>query len=66
LPKAGLVKLIVYDILGRTVETLLNNEYKEAGVFKVDFNALNLSSGVYFYRIESGSFNDIKKMVLIK
>ena len=66
LPKAGLVKLVVYDIIGRVVATLVNNEFKEAGNYKVDFNALNLSSGVYFYRIETGSFTDIKKMVLIK
>ena len=66
LPKSGLVKLVVYDILGRTVVTLVNNEFKEAGSYKVDFNAANLASGVYFYRIDAGDFTSVKKMLLIK
>ena len=66
LPKAGLVKLVVYDILGRTVQTLVNNEFKEAGNYKADFDGTNFASGVYFYRIEAGDFVQIKKMVLIK
>ncbi len=66
LPKAGLVRLVVYDILGRIAQTLVNNEYKEAGTYKAYFNAINLSSGVYFYRIEAGDFVSVKKMLLIK
>jgi len=66
LPKAGFVKLVVYDILGRTVATLINNESKEAGNYKADFDGTNLASGVYFYRIESSEFSSVKKMLLIK
>jgi len=65
LPKAGVVKLVIYDILGRVVSTLLN-EYKQAGSYRISFNAANLASGVYFYRVESGDFSAVKKMLLIK
>jgi hypothetical protein len=64
-PKAGDVQLTVYDILGREVATLVN-EFKNPGVYTVDFNASALSSGVYFYKIKSGSFSDTKKMLLVK
>ncbi len=62
------VTLKVYDMLGREVATLLNQE-KPAGKYSVEFNASNetgLSSGIYFYRIEAGSYAAMKKMVLIK
>jgi hypothetical protein len=65
LPKDGFVKLTVYDILGREVRTLIN-EVKAAGYYSVDFDATSLSSGVYFYKLESGTFSDIKRMMLIK
>jgi len=65
LPKAGIVKLIVYDVLGKEVKTLLN-EYKQPGEFNVKFDAENLASGVYFYRIEASDFTATKKMLLIK
>jgi len=65
LPKAGIVKLVVYDVLGREVETLLN-EYKQAGEFSVQFDAENLASGVYFYRIEANDYTATKKMLLLK
>ncbi len=65
LPKTGNVTLKVYDILGREVATLVN-EVKQAGIYTVDFNASNLASGVYFYRILSGDFTAVKKMVLVK
>ncbi|MCC7159583.1 MAG: T9SS type A sorting domain-containing protein, partial [Ignavibacteria bacterium] len=65
LPNAGNVKLVVFDILGREVTTLVN-EYKIAGIYTVDFDASMYSSGVYFYRIESGDFSQTKKMLLIK
>ena len=64
--KSGLVKLVVYDLLGRTVATLINNEFKEAGNYKADFDGINLASGVYFYRIEAGDFTSVKKMLLVK
>ena len=65
LPKAGNVQLKVYDILGREVSTLVN-EVKQPGVYTVEFNASNLASGIYFYRILSGNFTAVKKMVLVK
>jgi hypothetical protein len=59
------IQLIIYDILGREIQTLVNGELKP-GVYEVNFNAEKLSSGVYLYRIEAGDFIDSKKMVLIK
>jgi hypothetical protein len=65
LPKSGLVTLKVFDMLGREVAYLVN-EVKAAGTYTVDFNASQLSSGVYFYKIEMNGFSDIKKLMLIK
>lgn len=65
IPKQGLVMMRVYDILGREVKTLIN-EVKAPGKYSVDFNGTELSSGVYFYKLESNGFTDIKKMFLIK
>lgn len=65
LPKAGNVKLVVYDVLGKEVATLVN-QFQQAGKYAVDFDAANLSSGAYFYRIEAGDFVAIKKMVVLK
>lgn len=65
IPKNGLVKLVVYDILGKEVSTLVN-EVKTAGNYIIDFNASNLTSGIYFYKITSGDFSSVKKMMLIK
>ncbi|MGH2575846.1 MAG: T9SS type A sorting domain-containing protein, partial [Ignavibacteria bacterium] len=65
LPKAGNVKLAVYDILGKEVAVLVN-EFKQVGRFTVEFNAKNLSSGAYFYKLEAGDFTDVKKMVILK
>lgn len=62
---AGLVQLKVYDILGKEVENLVN-ENKEAGNYSVDFDASELPSGVYIYQLQSNSFISSKKMVLIK
>ncbi len=59
------VRLIVYDVLGNEVATLVNEE-KPAGVYEVEFNASQLSSGVYFYKLTSGSFNQSKKMIVLK
>jgi hypothetical protein len=60
-----LVTLKVYDVLGREVTTLVNEE-KEAGRYEVEFNAASLPSGIYFYRMEAGTFVDVKKMIVIK
>jgi hypothetical protein len=59
------VELLVYDILGREVEVLVNEE-QVAGYYKVNFNTGNLASGIYFYRLHAGSFVETKKMLLIK
>ena len=55
----------MYDILGKEVATLVNEE-KPAGEYEVEFNAANLPSGIYFYQIKAGNFFETKKMVLIK
>ncbi|MEW5844127.1 MAG: alpha-amylase family glycosyl hydrolase [Bacteroidota bacterium] len=67
LPRQSLVTLKVYDILGREVATLVNH-VQNAGNYKVDFdsNQFHLSSGVYFYRIETDKFVQSKKMILLK
>lgn len=65
IPNAGLVKLVIYDMMGREITTLVN-ENLSAGSYKADFDASSISSGTYFYTITSGDFTDTKKMVLIK
>jgi hypothetical protein len=64
-PSVSDVKLDVFNILGQKVASLINRRM-EAGLHTVNFNATNLSSGVYFYRLQSGSFVQTKKMMLIK
>ena len=63
--KASNVKLIIYNILGQQVATLINN-YMNAGTYTYQFNAANLASGVYLYSLEAGSFRMNKKMILLK
>ncbi len=70
LPKKTMVKLVVYDILGKVIRTLVNSE-KEPGNYKVQWNGINdngsnVSTGIYIYRIEAGDFIKQHKMVLIK
>lgn len=65
IPERSNVKLVVYDILGNEVVTLVNEE-KDRGVYSVTFDASGLVSGVYFYRIQAGSFNEVKKMLLVR
>jgi plastocyanin len=65
LPKAEHVSLKVYNALGQEVSTIVNG-VKEAGFHTVNFNAVNLNSGIYFYKIETTGFTDVKKMTLIK
>ena len=65
IPKASQVKLEIYNHLGQVVKTLVN-EYQQAGSFKVDFDAENLSSGVYFYRIQAGNYQKTMKMLLMR
>lgn len=59
------VRLVVYDLLGREVATLVN-EFKKAGRYDVTFTAASLSSGVYFYRLQAGTFHDVKKLLLLR
>lgn len=65
IPKSGFVKLTVFDMLGREVETLVN-ENLNAGTYNADWNASKFSSGVYFYMIETEGFTETKKMILTK
>ena len=62
---SSFVSLKIYDILGREVSTLVNEE-KQPGNYEVTFDASNLSSGTYFYRLQAGNFSQIKKMILLK
>jgi hypothetical protein len=65
IPSYSLVKLKIYDILGREIKTLVNEE-KQSGTFTVNFNAGDLASGVYFYQLQAGDFVQTKKLVLMK
>jgi hypothetical protein len=65
IPKQGFVTLKLYDMIGREIQTLVN-EVKQAGYYCVDFNGSKIASGVYFYRIQCGTFISVKKMVLVK
>lgn len=61
----GFVSLKVYNILGDEIATLMNEE-KEQGVYDVTFNAAGLSSGMYLYKLQAGSFVEMKKMILLR
>lgn len=61
----GLVNLTIYDVLGRAVETLVNNELNP-GTYKAELDASKYNSGVYFYRLSSGNYTETKKMILVK
>ncbi len=63
--KSGFVKLVVYNVLGKVVSTLADGEMA-SGSYHVNFNALNLSSGVYFYTITVNGFSQTRKMMLLK
>ncbi|MBI5471438.1 MAG: T9SS type A sorting domain-containing protein [Ignavibacteriae bacterium] len=65
IPYAGLVTLTVYDLVGREIATLVN-ERKDVGVFSVRFDASNLSSGTYIYRLTTGDYTAVKKMIVVK
>ncbi len=69
LPKDAKVKLVIYDILGREMKTLVNNEFRSVGKYITEFNGSNMASGVYFARIlvnEGKDFIAVKKMVYLK
>jgi photosystem II stability/assembly factor-like uncharacterized protein len=65
IPKTGFVKLAIYDALGREVNSLINSELV-SGNYKINFNATDLSSGTYYYKLISGDFVETKKMILVK
>ena len=65
LPKKSYVQMIIYDILGKTVSTLVD-ENREAGSYEVEWNGSNYSSGTYFYKLSAGDFVDVKRMILLK
>ena len=66
LGKASNVKLLVYNILGQKVATLIDNRVMNSGLHEVSFDASRFASGVYFYSIEAGNFKSFKKMILLK
>ncbi len=65
LPKTERVRIIVYNLIGQEVYQVTNRDY-DAGNHSIQFNGSNLSSGVYFYRIQAGTFSQVKKMILMK
>ncbi|MBX7042170.1 MAG: T9SS type A sorting domain-containing protein [Ignavibacteria bacterium] len=65
IPVAGQVTLKVYDVLGKEVATLVNDK-RDAGSYSIEFNAANLPSGMYIYRIRSGNFAETRRMMLLK
>ena len=72
LPKDSKVSLIIYDVLGKEIRRLVDNEFKQAGIYSIDFNEPTLASGVYFYRLIAldsfgkTGYNKVKSMVYIK
>jgi photosystem II stability/assembly factor-like uncharacterized protein len=64
-PQLGLVTIKVYDLLGKEVATLIDEE-KNAGNYQIDFNGYGLPSGIYFYKLTAGNFSETKKLVLMK
>lgn len=65
IPKDAIVSLKIYDVLGKEVVTLVNDQ-KSAGTYILNWNASNYSSGLYFYRLTAGEFTETKKMFLVK
>jgi hypothetical protein len=65
LPKSSMVRLSVYDMLGREVSVLVSKRM-DAGVHEVKFDGSNLASGVYFYRLQAGDFVQAKRLVIAK
>jgi Secretion system C-terminal sorting domain len=65
IPEVDYVRLSVYDLLGREVTVLVNEELRP-GDYKVDFDGSNFPSGVYYYKLTAGGFTETKKMILVK
>jgi hypothetical protein len=64
-PQSSQVQIKIFDVLGNEIETLVNEE-KRAGTYEINWNAINLPSGVYFYQLRAGEFVSTKKMILLK
>jgi hypothetical protein len=65
-PKQSLVNITVFDVLGKEVAKLVDNFVRPAGEYDVTFDASNLPSGVYFYKMQAGDFSYVRKMTLMK
>jgi hypothetical protein len=65
LPSASSIKLIIYNTLGQTIK-ILENGFKNAGNYSVNFSATDIPSGIYFYKLKAGQFTQVKKMILVK
>jgi hypothetical protein len=65
IPNSGRVTIRLYNVLGKEIKTLAD-EHKESGSYEIKFNAEELSSGVYFYKLESGEYSKIRKMILLR
>lgn len=65
IPQQGFVTLKIFDVLGNVIKTLVNEE-KQPGVYQIEFDATKFASGIYVYKLNSGNYNDAKKMTIIK
>lgn len=65
LAKPGFVTITIYNMLGMEIAKLVNEE-KSAGIYSLKYDATHLPSGIYFYRLETGSFIETKKMILLR
>jgi hypothetical protein len=65
LSKTSFVKLVVVDVLGREIQTLVNESF-QPGTYEASFDGSQLTSGVYFYKLVTDEFNETKRMVLVK
>jgi hypothetical protein len=63
--KTGNVQLIIYDIIGREIKTVIDKTFK-LGNYEVEFNGSDLASGIYFYKMITNEYNETRRMVLIK
>jgi len=65
IPTSSAVTLKIYDVIGKEVETLIN-EYKVQGIYEIEFDGSEYASGIYFYKLTSGKFTSVKKLILLK
>ncbi|HRI85574.1 MAG TPA: T9SS type A sorting domain-containing protein, partial [Ignavibacteria bacterium] len=65
IPVSGIVTIKIFDITGREIKTLVN-EFRNAGSYEIEFDGGGLSSGVYYYKLETNNFSETRKMILIK